>query len=142
RPSRSSPLPTAHGATPSSRRRARGLSWTSTTRPGVPWWRDPLATRSVTSSIGSIECATSGRSHSASRARPTRSGFADASRLCLAGQRARRPMMYDVHADTPLVLIPQQFGSLVFDCRTSKYLPFDAEATALLLRLRVEPFDA
>lgn len=42
----------------------------------------------------------------------------------------------------PLVLIPQHFGSLVFDRRTSKYLPFDSEATALLLQLRAEPFDA
>jgi MoaA/NifB/PqqE/SkfB family radical SAM enzyme len=40
---------------------------------------------------------------------------------------------------TPLVLIPQHFGSLVFDRRTSKYLPFDAEATKLLLRLREKP---
>jgi radical SAM protein with 4Fe4S-binding SPASM domain len=29
----------------------------------------------------------------------------------------------------PLVLIPQYFGSLLFDRRTSRYLPFDAEAT-------------
>lgn len=41
----------------------------------------------------------------------------------------------------PLVLIPQHFGSLVFDRRTSKYLPFDAEATALLLRLRETRID-
>lgn len=44
--------------------------------------------------------------------------------------------------DAPLVLIPQHFGSLIFDHRTSKYLPFDREATALLLRLRNEPFDS
>jgi len=42
----------------------------------------------------------------------------------------------------PLVLIPQYFGSLVFDHRTSKYLPFDAEATELLRRLSETPFDA
>jgi radical SAM protein with 4Fe4S-binding SPASM domain len=35
----------------------------------------------------------------------------------------------------PLVLIPQYFGSLVFDRRTSRYLPFDREATELLLAL-------
>src|ERR1043165_2497990 len=35
----------------------------------------------------------------------------------------------------PLVLVPQYFGSLVFDRRTSRYLPFDREATALLLAL-------
>jgi radical SAM protein with 4Fe4S-binding SPASM domain len=33
-----------------------------------------------------------------------------------------------------LVLIPQYFGSLVFDRRTSRYLPFDREATAVLRR--------
>jgi MoaA/NifB/PqqE/SkfB family radical SAM enzyme len=32
----------------------------------------------------------------------------------------------------PLVLIPQHFGSLIFDRRTSRYLPFDHEATAVL----------
>jgi radical SAM protein with 4Fe4S-binding SPASM domain len=35
----------------------------------------------------------------------------------------------------PLVLIPQFFGSLVFDRRTSRYLPFDSESTALLTLL-------
>src|SRR5262249_24806716 len=34
------------------------------------------------------------------------------------------------------------FGCLVFDRRTSRYLPFDAEATALLLRICGEPVDA
>jgi radical SAM protein with 4Fe4S-binding SPASM domain len=43
--------------------------------------------------------------------------------------------------DAPLVLIPQYFGCLVFDRRTSKYLPFDADATMLLRRLCVTPFD-
>jgi MoaA/NifB/PqqE/SkfB family radical SAM enzyme len=42
----------------------------------------------------------------------------------------------------PLVLIPQYFGCLVFDRRTSRYLPFDTEATELLLRLLKEPVDA
>jgi len=42
--------------------------------------------------------------------------------------------------DTPLVLIPEHFGSLVFDHRTSKYLPFDTETTELLLQLCSEPF--
>ncbi|MEU5031852.1 radical SAM protein [Streptomyces milbemycinicus] len=41
----------------------------------------------------------------------------------------------------PLVLIPQFFGSLVFDRRTSRYLPFDAEATDVLRRLRAHPID-
>src|SRR5262245_55671890 len=39
----------------------------------------------------------------------------------------------------PLVLIPQFFGSLVFDRRTSRYLPFDAEATAVLTSLLGAP---
>jgi len=34
----------------------------------------------------------------------------------------------------PLVVIPQHFGSLVFDRRTSRYAPFDHEATAVLER--------
>ena len=38
----------------------------------------------------------------------------------------------------PLVLIPQHFGALVFDRRTSRYLPFDEDATALLDRSRTE----
>src|SRR5438093_9259509 len=42
----------------------------------------------------------------------------------------------------PLVLVPQYFGSIVFDRRTSRYLPFDAEATALLRRLETVPFPA
>ena len=33
---------------------------------------------------------------------------------------------------TPLVVIPQHFGSLVFDRRTSRYAPFDHETTAIL----------
>ncbi|SEG87212.1 radical SAM additional 4Fe4S-binding SPASM domain-containing protein [Thermomonospora echinospora] len=41
----------------------------------------------------------------------------------------------------PLVLVPQFFGSLVFDRRTSRYLPFDADATALLRRLRDVPLE-
>ncbi|MBC6460199.1 radical SAM protein [Actinomadura sp. HBU206391] len=36
---------------------------------------------------------------------------------------------------SPLVLIPQFFGSLVFDRRTSRYLPFDADSTTVLARL-------
>jgi radical SAM protein with 4Fe4S-binding SPASM domain len=42
----------------------------------------------------------------------------------------------------PLVLIPQHFGSLVFDRRTSRYLPFDRQGTELLLRLRSAPLGA
>jgi len=41
----------------------------------------------------------------------------------------------------PLVLVPQFFGSVVFDRRTSRYVPFDREATELLCRLRVTPLD-
>ncbi|WP_157368577.1 radical SAM protein [Zavarzinella formosa] len=41
-----------------------------------------------------------------------------------------------------LVLIPQHFGSLVFERRTSRYLPFDHEATELLMRLHHEGIDA
>jgi radical SAM protein with 4Fe4S-binding SPASM domain len=39
----------------------------------------------------------------------------------------------------PLVLVPQHFGCLVFDRRTSRYLPFDGEATDLLLALHRRP---
>jgi MoaA/NifB/PqqE/SkfB family radical SAM enzyme len=42
----------------------------------------------------------------------------------------------------PLVLVPQYFGCLVFDRRTSRYLPFDHEATDLLRALCREPIDA
>jgi MoaA/NifB/PqqE/SkfB family radical SAM enzyme len=42
----------------------------------------------------------------------------------------------------PLVLIPQYFGSLVFERHTSRYLPFDREATALLLALHEQPIEA
>jgi radical SAM protein with 4Fe4S-binding SPASM domain len=42
----------------------------------------------------------------------------------------------------PLVLVPQHFGCLVFDRRTSRYLPFDREATALLRALTHRPVDA
>jgi radical SAM protein with 4Fe4S-binding SPASM domain len=40
----------------------------------------------------------------------------------------------------PLVLVPQYFGSTVFDRRNSRYLPFDRELTGLLLRLCETPF--
>jgi MoaA/NifB/PqqE/SkfB family radical SAM enzyme len=42
----------------------------------------------------------------------------------------------------PLVVIPQYFGSLVFDRRTSRYLPFDQEATSLLLDLHRRPLSS
>jgi radical SAM protein with 4Fe4S-binding SPASM domain len=42
----------------------------------------------------------------------------------------------------PLTLIPQYFGCLAFDRRTSRYLPFDREATALLRALHDRPIDA
>ncbi|HEY7310908.1 MAG TPA: radical SAM protein [Gemmataceae bacterium] len=41
----------------------------------------------------------------------------------------------------PLVLVPQYFGCLVFDRRTSRYLPFDREATDLLLTLYRQPIE-
>ena len=44
--------------------------------------------------------------------------------------------------DSPFVLVPQYFGSTVFDRSTSKYLPFDVETTDLLIRLKREPFNA
>jgi len=40
------------------------------------------------------------------------------------------------------VLIPQPFGSLVFERCTGRYLPFDAEATGLLLTLAGETIDS
>ena len=43
--------------------------------------------------------------------------------------------------DSPFVLVPQYFGSTVFDRSTSRYLPFDRETTELLVRLKQEPFD-
>jgi radical SAM protein with 4Fe4S-binding SPASM domain len=39
----------------------------------------------------------------------------------------------------PLVLVPQHFGSLLFDRRSSRYLPFDEEATAFLRELSRAP---
>ncbi|MFN8608509.1 MAG: radical SAM protein [Vulcanimicrobiota bacterium] len=39
----------------------------------------------------------------------------------------------------PLALIPQYFGSLVYDQRTHRYLPFDQPATSLLRQLAQEP---
>jgi radical SAM protein with 4Fe4S-binding SPASM domain len=39
----------------------------------------------------------------------------------------------------PLVLIPEYFGSLLFDRRSSRYLPFDGETTGLLRRSIHEP---
>lgn len=42
----------------------------------------------------------------------------------------------------PLVLIPQHFGCLIFDRRTSRYLPFDHEATGVFRRLLTESPEA
>ena len=42
-------------------------------------------------------------------------------------------------ARLPLVVIPQHFGSLVFDRRTSRYAPFDREATEVLARTLETP---
>lgn len=41
----------------------------------------------------------------------------------------------------PLVLIPQYFGCLVFDRRSSRYLPFDRNSTDLLLRALEQPLE-
>ena len=41
----------------------------------------------------------------------------------------------------PFILVPQHFGCTVFDRSTSRYLPFDLEATALLKQLTVEPIE-
>jgi radical SAM protein with 4Fe4S-binding SPASM domain len=41
----------------------------------------------------------------------------------------------------PLVLTPQHFGSLVFERSTSRYLPFDGPATALLQELADSPLE-
>ncbi len=40
------------------------------------------------------------------------------------------------------VLVRQHFGCTVFDRATSRYYPFDREATALLLRLVDRPIEA
>jgi mycofactocin biosynthetic radical S-adenosylmethionine protein MftC len=42
---------------------------------------------------------------------------------------------------SPLVLVRQSFGSLVFERCTGRYLPFDHESTALLVELATEPID-
>jgi mycofactocin biosynthetic radical S-adenosylmethionine protein MftC len=42
----------------------------------------------------------------------------------------------------PLVLVPQYFGSTVFDRSKSRYYPFDGETTRLLQRAQYEPFEA
>jgi mycofactocin biosynthetic radical S-adenosylmethionine protein MftC len=41
----------------------------------------------------------------------------------------------------PLVLAPQFFGCLIFDRRSSRYLPFDHESTSVLLELAETPFE-
>src|SRR5262245_2013454 len=42
---------------------------------------------------------------------------------------------------SPFVLVPQFFGSTVFDRGTSRYYPFDHEATQVLTALLTERFD-
>jgi hypothetical protein len=57
--------------------------------------------------------------------------------------RDRRTTPTDVRGAHPgPVLVRQHFGSTVFDRTTSRYYPFDREATAVLLRLGSEPIDA
>jgi hypothetical protein len=41
--------------------------------------------------------------------------------------------------DIPLVLVPQHFGSVVYDRRTCQYLPFDQEATSVFRSHSVSP---
>ena len=55
--------------------------------------------------------------------------------LNMVGQRSSA-------ARSPFVLIPQPFGSLVFERRTCRYLPFDVEATQLLQALALEHIDS
>ncbi|HEY4224039.1 MAG TPA: radical SAM protein, partial [Myxococcota bacterium] len=47
-----------------------------------------------------------------------------------------------IAARPSLVLIPQYFGALVFDRRTSRYAPFDGDAARVLEALRVHGVDA
>lgn len=42
----------------------------------------------------------------------------------------------------PMILVPQHFGSTVYDRRTSRYLPFEHEATSIFQALACEPLDA
>lgn len=42
-------------------------------------------------------------------------------------------------ADAPLVLVPQHFGSIVYDRRSCQYLPFDGKATSILRSLFSAP---
>lgn len=50
-------------------------------------------------------------------------------------------MVNSLRQRKPLVLIPQHFGSLIFDRRTSRYLPFDREATEVFRDLVVTSAD-
>jgi mycofactocin biosynthetic radical S-adenosylmethionine protein MftC len=47
---------------------------------------------------------------------------------------------YQATIHAPFVLVPQYFGSTVFDRSSSKYLPFDHETTELLKASRTKPF--
>jgi radical SAM protein with 4Fe4S-binding SPASM domain len=61
---------------------------------------------------------------------------------CVSGKAAFMALSTRSSGCRPLVLIPQPFGSLVFERRTCRYLPFDAEATGLLLDLAGVGIDA
>lgn len=52
------------------------------------------------------------------------------------------PTRLGMASRSPLVLIPQYFGALVFDRHIARYFPFDREAAALLIRLASASFDA
>lgn len=45
-------------------------------------------------------------------------------------------------ADAPLVIVPQHFGSLVYERQRVRYLPFDQAGTQLLVRSMHEPLGA
>jgi mycofactocin biosynthetic radical S-adenosylmethionine protein MftC len=44
--------------------------------------------------------------------------------------------MSSTSSSAQLTLVPQYFGSIVYDRNTSQYMPFDAEATKLLMQLK------
>lgn len=50
-------------------------------------------------------------------------------------------MSHSLRCRKPLVLIPQHFGCLMFDRRTSRYLPFDHEATNVFRQICLRSAD-
>ena len=41
----------------------------------------------------------------------------------------------------PLVLVPQYFGSIIYDYRTFQYMPFDRETTLQFIQLKDRPIN-